>query len=708
MNAHRFRLEPTALAVEPGKEATCTVRIWNTGDVVDAYAVQVLGAAAAWTAVEPAAVSLFPGADGVARLTFRPPRTAEAPAGPLPFAVRVQSRDAGMATSAVEEGALDVAPFTELTAELLPRTSHARFSGRHRVRVTNLGNAPAAVRLTGSDAEQAVALVFSPPALPVPAGGVASAGARARATNVSWTAAPKQWAFQVTAQAEGAAPVQMQGALEQLPVLGRWARRAIAVGAIALVALTVMHYRGAEIQTAASNLLSGSRAAQVAPGGRPPGAGASPVAQTSPTTLPSATPSSGTGGTTGGVTTGGDAAAGAPAIVAATACAGNAVSFSAPNAAQPIPGLSVAFDNGPVGRTALIDLSGNLGVDVDAEVRVAYSVDGGPAQENAIGPANFANPQQYFEARAVTGVTGLGPGPHSIAAFWRISGAAGKTAHVDKRCLTVRSVASASPDASAIVAGTNCAGNAVSNSAPNAAQPIPGLTVAVNNGSSSRRAVLTLSANLGVDADAEVRVAYSVDGIAAQENVFGPANLANHQEYYEGREVTAVIPLGPGAHTITPYWRISGAAGKTASMDKRCATVESATGGAPVAATCAGDAVSNSASSMGQPMPGLSVTVNNGSAARSALVTVSANMGVDADAETRLAYSVDGGPAQENAFGPANLANHQQYYEGRAATAMIPLGPGAHTITAYWRVSGAAGKTAAMDERCLTAESVAA
>src|SRR5215470_3820870 len=262
MNAHRIRLEPTQLSVEPGRDAVCTVRVWNTGDVVDAYIVEVLGAAAAWTDVEPATVSLFPGADGVARLTFRPPRTPEALAGPLPFAARVRSQDAGMATSVVEEGSLDVAPFTELAAELLPRTSHARFSGRHRVRVTNRGNAPTAVHLSGSDAEQAVALAFSPPALTVPAGGVASSGVRARCTRVSWTAAPQQWAFQVTAEAEGTAPVQMQGALEQLPVFGRWTRRAIAIAAVALVALTVVHFRGAQLQSAASNLMSGNRAGQ--------------------------------------------------------------------------------------------------------------------------------------------------------------------------------------------------------------------------------------------------------------------------------------------------------------------------------------------------------------------------------------------------------------------------------------------------------------
>jgi hypothetical protein len=705
MNAHRVRLEPVQLAVEPGADATCTVRVWNTGDVVDAYAVEVLGPAAAWTQVEPATVSLFPGANGVARLTFRPPRTPDVLAGTLPFAVRVQSRDAGMATSVVEEGSLDVAPFAELAAELVPRTSHARFAGRHRVRVMNRGNAPTAVRLSGSEAEQAVELGFSPPALTVPAGGAASSGVRARCTKVSWTAAAQQWTFQVTAETDGTAPVQMQGALEQLPVLGRWTRRAIAIAAVGLVGLTVLHFRGAEIQSTASNLMSGNRAGQASPGGQQQAGGASPVAQASAGATPSAVSSSGTGGTTGGGT--GANGTGPGSVVAAATCAGNAIAFSAPNAAQPIPGLSVTFDNGPIARMALIGLSANLGIDVDAEVRVAYSVDGGPVQENALGPANFANTQEYYEARAVTAVTTLGPGSHTIAAFWRISGAAGKTAHMDKRCLTVRSVAGAPADSSPVVAGAHCAGNSITSSAPNAAQPIPGVATTVNDGSSSRRAVVTISANLGVDIDAEVRLAYSVDGGPVQENAFGPANLANHQEYYEAREVTAVITLGPGAHTITPYWRVSGAAGKNAYMDERCLTVESATGAAPVAATCAGSTVSTTASGTAQQMPGMSVTVNNGSAPRLAVVAISANMGVDVDAETRVAYSVDGGPVQENAFGPANLANHQEYYEGRAATAVIPLGPGPHTITAYWRVSGAAGKTSIMNERCLTAESVA-
>src|SRR2546429_9998503 len=84
--------------------------------------------------------------------------------------------------------------------------------------------------------------------------------------------------------------------------------------------------------------------------------------------------------------------AGAPAV--AGTCPVNAVTYSAPAAAAPMPGLAVTVDNGSTGRLALVDVSANLGVDPDAEVRLAYSVDGAAPQENAFGPANPAHPHQ--------------------------------------------------------------------------------------------------------------------------------------------------------------------------------------------------------------------------------------------------------------------------------------------------------------------------
>ncbi|NDZ98427.1 DUF3426 domain-containing protein, partial [Streptomyces sp. SID10116] len=41
-------LEPTATTVEPGSTASVRLRVRNTGDTVEEYRLQVVGAAAGW------------------------------------------------------------------------------------------------------------------------------------------------------------------------------------------------------------------------------------------------------------------------------------------------------------------------------------------------------------------------------------------------------------------------------------------------------------------------------------------------------------------------------------------------------------------------------------------------------------------------------------------------------------------------------------
>lgn len=107
-------------------------------------------------------------------------------------------------------------------------------------------------------------------------------------------------------------------------------------------------------------------------------------------------------------------------------------------------------------------------------------------------------------------------------------------------------------------------------------QPL-GLGVSINNGKVSRKAVTQLSADLGVVTDAEIRVGYSVDDGEVQEKVYGPGNLANHTEFWQTRSTIAVIPLGPGRHTVKPYWRISGSKGTSGAFENGCFTVEART-----------------------------------------------------------------------------------------------------------------------------------
>ena len=115
-------LRDASLAVEPGAQAQTEIRVRNDGAVVDQFTIDVVGDAGGWTTVEPATMSLFPGAEETARITFRPPRASTTPAGTMPFGIRVRSKE-DAAGSAVEEGALEIGGYIEPFAELVPRTS---------------------------------------------------------------------------------------------------------------------------------------------------------------------------------------------------------------------------------------------------------------------------------------------------------------------------------------------------------------------------------------------------------------------------------------------------------------------------------------------------------------------------------------------------------------------------------------------------------
>src|SRR6187549_3021738 len=84
-------LDGKVLAVNPGEETTASIRVRNIGQVVDQFTLSVLGDAQPWSTIVPPSLSLFPGAEGSATITFRPPKNAEIPAGPLPFGIRVDS-----------------------------------------------------------------------------------------------------------------------------------------------------------------------------------------------------------------------------------------------------------------------------------------------------------------------------------------------------------------------------------------------------------------------------------------------------------------------------------------------------------------------------------------------------------------------------------------------------------------------------------------
>jgi len=111
---------PPEVSVEPGAEASCEVRVLNSGNIVDRVRLEVTGAGASWASFAPDILNVYPGATAISTLTFRPPRTAQTTAGVIPFEVTGISQEDPTVTD--RDGiSVTVAAFHQLGAQLRPR-----------------------------------------------------------------------------------------------------------------------------------------------------------------------------------------------------------------------------------------------------------------------------------------------------------------------------------------------------------------------------------------------------------------------------------------------------------------------------------------------------------------------------------------------------------------------------------------------------------
>ncbi|MCW2503518.1 MAG: hypothetical protein JWO79_1802 [Actinomycetia bacterium] len=226
-----------ALPVEPGGEAVYELTVRNTGTVVDVFTVTALGDAASWVYAEPAELPLFPGAEGTILLRFRPPRHASTPAGDIPWAVRISSRE-NAAFTWVEEGLLQVSAFAETTAEIAPQTTTARGRGRGKsqLAIDNRGNTRAEVRLFGGDDDGNVQVEVLPRTMVLEPGTAQLARVRVRAKKSFWRGAPKTHPYKVVVDDGRGEPRQLPATLIQDTAVPSWLVKLL----IALVVLATV------------------------------------------------------------------------------------------------------------------------------------------------------------------------------------------------------------------------------------------------------------------------------------------------------------------------------------------------------------------------------------------------------------------------------------------------------------------------------------
>ncbi|MFB8400410.1 hydrolase [Streptomyces sp. NPDC055912] len=215
-------LDPAEVTVEPGARAGARLRVRNTGDTVEEYRLSLVGKPSGWSRIEPDVLRLYPGSEGTAEISFALPRSSDVEAGPLAYGIRVDPRENSGARDVVE-GRLTVTPFTETRAELLPPALIGRFRGRARIAVDNLGNTPLTASLVARDEANRLTFDVRPNAVQIAPGRAAFGELVVRPQAVRWTGAEESHRFTVAVRRAGDdTALDLDATFDQRPVFGNW------------------------------------------------------------------------------------------------------------------------------------------------------------------------------------------------------------------------------------------------------------------------------------------------------------------------------------------------------------------------------------------------------------------------------------------------------------------------------------------------------
>ncbi|MEU1299189.1 RICIN domain-containing protein [Streptomyces shenzhenensis] len=275
-------LEPASANVDPGGSTTVRLRLRNTGDVVDEYRFEPVGDIVPWTTVEPQTLRLYPGTTGTVDLTFAPPRTPDATAGPNPYAIRITPTEHPEAVT-VPEGNLTITPFTEVRAELVPPTVKGRFRGRPKLAVDNLGNTKVTASVSGSDNGDQLSYDIHPSNVQIEPGRAAFVKATLKPRNVIWFGAKEERPYTLAVQRSGVTPLDVEGTYVQRGVLPRWLATFLGVFmALAITFMTLWIAYQPKVRSEAKERLQEAGVSTLEPSPSEPSASSAPKEEADP------------------------------------------------------------------------------------------------------------------------------------------------------------------------------------------------------------------------------------------------------------------------------------------------------------------------------------------------------------------------------------------------------------------------------------------
>lgn len=229
-------LEAPPGAAAPGAEPVVVpISVHNTSDIVQAYDLEPLGLLASYATIDPPVLNLYPGTAGEALVSLVIPRSGEVPAGDYPFGVKVTPTESPE-DSVTQETTVQVLPFLDTTAELVPRTSRGRNGAIHDLAVDNRGNIPVRFLVAGADDAQALKFDANPQSLEVGPGEARFAEVKVKPVQKFWRGPARTLPFLVTVTPEEGAAVVLDGTHLQEPRIPKWFWKAL----LALLALLLL------------------------------------------------------------------------------------------------------------------------------------------------------------------------------------------------------------------------------------------------------------------------------------------------------------------------------------------------------------------------------------------------------------------------------------------------------------------------------------
>ncbi|MEI2732824.1 MAG: hypothetical protein V9G08_12655 [Dermatophilaceae bacterium] len=234
------QLDIESAKVAAGERVTLPLNVKNIGEVVEDYRVEIVGTPAGWTTVDPPAFTLYPGTAQVATLDVHPPRTPDVPAGEVRFGVHVLPTEHPH-EAVVPEAVIEVLPYLDTVAELVPHTTHGRSGGKHQIAIDNGGNVPVTVQFRPAADNDAIDVTTDPQSLVIEPGHAAFTDVRVKPTRRLWRGVPITYPFTVTVVPEGSPEAPLVGAHVQDPILPKWFFKAL-LGLLALLAALLLFW----------------------------------------------------------------------------------------------------------------------------------------------------------------------------------------------------------------------------------------------------------------------------------------------------------------------------------------------------------------------------------------------------------------------------------------------------------------------------------